>query len=820
MNSACNFYVGHTTDSTGTMILNDSSTFNNNGGWTVIGGGASVNGGTGRLDVNDSAVVNAANQPFYVGYQLGNGTLNLNTSVAGITTLDAGGLQIANSEKAGPTSGIVTMNGYSKINVNYTNVGCWGDGDATLNINDNAKFVNTGTGGSMVIGNLGSTGTVNMTGSASIDSQSSNPLDMGSGTGSSGVLKMSGGSHVEVSGWLNVGHNGGQASIEMKGTSSIHVAQFFNLGCYQGASGTLDMYDTSAITIEGTDNTRIGFGDLVGAVPTAVITLNNDSRFTCNGNYLMFGVGDWWDTATAGKATVNLNGTSRMLANNVVDVQIGGRSSGEGIFNLKDSADFTSTAVVHAGFISGTATIDMQNKSTMHLACAQFGGGDYGAGTANITMSGSSSIQLTDYLILGTAGGNSSLGMSGSSSIVCNNYLGIGTWDGVGSLTLGAVGGSDTTSVVVNGPFAIGYKGTGSLVLNGNSTFTGGVVSGPIEDDGSDNSSIGLNWGTSGAVRLNDHSTMTTTGNVIIGGWREAGSLTVSGNAKLVSHGTIAVGLNDGSVTTPADSPGTVTVNGAGAIVTSDQIVIGACGNQGSVWNQVVGHTTVATPLILGQVDYVDFAPDNPPATGIGTLQLNGGTFTAPAIKTQSSINHTTYDSSVPPVPKITAVNGVAQGIVNFNGGILQASTDSSDFINVDTAAFGGTMTLNVQAGSAKIDTQGYNVTITQVLLEDAASKGGGLKKLGSGVLTLTASPTYHGDTTVDAGTLNVPVLNTPNATVYVATDAKLNASSIVAGTLTIGGPAKVANAVPEPSAMLLLVLAGLALAGASLRRK
>ena len=65
------------------------------------------------------------------------------------------------------------------------------------------------------------------------------------------------------------------------------------------------------------------------------------------------------------------------------------------------------------------------------------------------------------------------------------------------------------------------------------------------------------------------------------------------------------------------------------------------------------------------------------------------------------------------------------------------------------------------------------------------------MKKLGTGSLTLAVAPAYTGNTTVNNGTLNAPAgINTPAATVYVATPATLNASSIVADTLTIGGPA------------------------------
>jgi autotransporter-associated beta strand protein len=96
--------------------------------------------------------------------------------------------------------------------------------------------------------------------------------------------------------------------------------------------------------------------------------------------------------------------------------------------------------------------------------------------------------------------------------------------------------------------------------------------------------------------------------------------------------------------------------------------------------------------------------------------------------------------------------------------------------------------------------------------------------KIGGGTLTLTVQPTYTGDTTVNEGSLTVVgAIDTPASDVFVATGATLNAASIVADTLTIGGaPHATANAaaVPEPGTFVLLALAGMAALLAALRRK
>ena len=60
-------------------------------------------------------------------------------------------------------------------------------------------------------------------------------------------------------------------------------------------------------------------------------------------------------------------------------------------------------------------------------------------------------------------------------------------------------------------------------------------------------------------------------------------------------------------------------------------------------------------------------------------------------------------------------------------------------------------MTLTAAVGDATIDTTGGDIG-----LAGALSGGGGLAKAGSGTLTLSASNTYYGNTTVNAGTLAI----------------------------------------------------------------
>lgn len=122
----------------------------------------------------------------------------------------------------------------------------------------------------------------------------------------------------------------------------------------------------------------------------------------------------------------------------------------------------------------------------------------------------------------------------------------------------------------------------------------------------------------------------------------------------------------------------------------------------------------------------IDLAPANGPGTA--TLNLNGGTLTAPFI---------TVDSGT--------TGGTGTKAINFNGGTL-ATTGSFTVGGVN-------LTTSVAAGGATIDTQGTSVVTWQPALTPAA--GASLTKLGSGTLSLTGGG-FAAPVTIKAGTLNV----------------------------------------------------------------
>jgi rhamnogalacturonan endolyase len=112
---------------------------------------------------------------------------------------------------------------------------------------------------------------------------------------------------------------------------------------------------------------------------------------------------------------------------------------------------------------------------------------------------------------------------------------------------------------------------------------------------------------------------------------------------------------------------------------------------------------------------------------------------------------------------------------LNFNGGKLKANTNNAAFV----PALAG-LTANVLAGGAVLDDSGFALTTTVPLVHPAAlgaTLDGGLTKLGAGTLTLNATETYTGPTTVNAGTLALA------AAASVTNSSSLN---LVAGVLDV----------------------------------
>ncbi len=169
------------------------------------------------------------------------------------------------------------------------------------------------------------------------------------------------------------------------------------------------------------------------------------------------------------------------------------------------------------------------------------------------------------------------------------------------------------------------------------------------------------------------------------------------------------------------------------------------------------GTNNIATLNILSGTATISLLDLSSSGGGSGTANLDGGTL---------AIN------------RVTKTNAAATAAFNFNGGLLQARQNNATFMT-------GLNTASVKVGGAKIDSNGFDITIAQALLDGTG--GGGLTKSGLGKLTLTGANTYTGTTTISAGTLE---LGSSGATGSIGAGAIVNNGTFAinrTGTVTLG---------------------------------
>ncbi len=145
--------------------------------------------------------------------------------------------------------------------------------------------------------------------------------------------------------------------------------------------------------------------------------------------------------------------------------------------------------------------------------------------------------------------------------------------------------------------------------------------------------------------------------------------------------------------------------------------------------------------------DSVTIGQDN---SGSGILTVDGGEVNVPGNVT---IANTDAASSVAlkggrlTARQIAHGNGTGAGTLAFNGGTLRANATGTLIAASDK------LTVTVGANGGTIDANGKTVTISEPLLEDAQSTGGGMTFKGGGSIAIADGNTYTGFTTVEVGT-------------------------------------------------------------------
>jgi autotransporter-associated beta strand protein len=383
------------------------------------------------------------------------------------------------------------------------------------------------------------------------------------------------------------------------------------------------------------------------------------------------------------------------------------------------------------------------------------------------------------------------------------------------SVTAGASGAPSLLNLEITSGGTTVLEITGNLTSSTSTAFFRKTGGGTLNLKGSANSMLGPTQFDSGTTNMSgtldtfsgmsigvSNNASTSTAPTPVLNWTGSGTV-ASGNASLVvndagasatpslsiASGTLTVGngTSTGGFYVGGKGSGTATVNGGLLSVAANKDVsLGAFLQYGSSNGNGTLNVASGTMRVGGAGNfYVGYAQTNLTASGTfagtGTINLTGGVLeTARAIVTATSSLTT------------------GTGTINFNGGTLRASGSSGDLLRVTTA--------NVLNGGAVIDTNTFDVTVAQRLLNGGS---GGLTKLGAGTLTLTGSSTYTGPTTVSAGKLAVNgVLGSGSLSVAAA--------AWLAGSGTIGGPVVVSGTLSPGNSPGLLTTQSLDLQASS----
>jgi autotransporter-associated beta strand protein len=730
--TSTNSYSGGTTITGGTLALANptGNTLLSTGPVTVNGGALSIganNNTVGPVTLTSGMITGTVGFLTGSSYTVSGGTISAGLAgSAGVTKIGSASTVSINSSNTftGPTTvsaGTLTLSGVIADTVQNV-VGNTSGGGAVLNL----------AGGSYNINDTA-------------DSQFTDSLLIGAGSGAAGALEMTSG-NLSVTRQVGLGNGtGAYGAWTMQGGAAT-VGSFIVLG----SSGDRAVYNQSSGTVTITNNLMT-----VAAGGTSSVAVAN------------LGGGTFNSTATTGytptlggifcgefgAGVVNVSGSANVVLSGW-GLRIGQNAGAVGIANLNGGTVTTAAASGGGGRsalnfnggvlkASGNQTLFVNALSAAEV----FGGGA-------IIDDGGFAITIPQALLAPTGYGVSSIPLStGGSGYIDCPLISITGGSGTGATAVATVSGGAVTAINVTSPGA-GYGASDILTV----TFLGGGGTGasaatPVLTS---NVSGGLTKQGTGSLQLSGANTYT--------------GLTV------VSQGTLIILATQ-------TSTGAVTVaNGAGLRVV-------ASGSSTWLPSAITVGSTGGSRLEFDAISNTNIAP-----ASVGTLTFNGTNTikivsSPPAAGTYPLISYTTlggsgtYGLDLPGGMSATlstisntiylsaSAVGIAQvwkGNVNTNwdiratanwttNGVASTYGDNGPVRFDDTAtSFNVAILSNVAPSSILVtNTTTYNYTGSGALGGSA-----GLTKAGSGLAVLSSSNTYSGNTLINAGTIQTAVNN------------------------------------------------------------
>ena len=798
---------GNITQASGTRSLTKTGT-----GTLVLSGSNSYSGGTavsnGVLNFNGLAALGSGTA-LDLGSAATNGTLkyaSLNTAdISSLTvSLNAGGATIdtngndvtyanaiGNGGAGGLTkigSGTLTLAGANT----YTGVTVVNAG--ALSINGNASLGAAATGAALTLngGTLSSTATFGLFNGAAGTNDRAISLGAGGGTFAPAV-----GTALTVTGPVTGGHLTKLDSGQLTILTPVAGQNTFNGGTLISA-GTILLGDINAV------GTGLGTGAITLNGGTLSLRYQNGASGAQQGGLANNIVVDSGFTGTLITATrqdiagsLTGNGTFNYQTDYVRVNQTGNWSAFTGQINVLPNTNGGDFRINNFnGF--GTARINLANGANMSVLA------NFGAGGLTLTV-GELSGGATSFLGGGPTPGRLltwSVGGAGTNAQFDGTIRDGGTNNsGVGNTAITKVGAGTWTLTGTNTYTGPTIVDAGTLAIAGGTSGTAAanILVAPANADTATlsiatgatlNSALFLIGSNAGATTGGNGAVTQTGGTINSATYFSVGEFGIG--AFNMSGGILNVNSAGGTnmeVATFAASSGTVAISGASQV----NLLNNASLNMGA-------QTTIGNGTVTQSGGTVIFYSDaGVTAGGTGTLTLGAlgtGTYTY------------NLDGGALRVPSVIHNTGTA--VFNFNGGTLTALGDTAFFMQGLTAA-------NVRNGGARINTNGFNVTVGQALPHSAIggdnAVDGGLTKTGNGILTLSGLNPFTGAATVTLGTV-IAASNLPLGHGTTGAGLLLNPAVATTATVKFTSAAPVIASLSNTGAGVSSIVLGDALAG------
>jgi autotransporter-associated beta strand protein/T5SS/PEP-CTERM-associated repeat protein len=417
-------------------------------------------------------------------------------------------------------------------------VGQGGGGNGTLNLSGSAVL---NTGRDFVIGRESGTGSLNMTG-GTITKTGAERFIIGHNNGV-GTVVQSGGT-ISANNELYIGNenSGARGTYTLSGAGALNVANEVVVGRESG-TGILNV-DGGTMTTTGNGNMYIGRRNGTGTLnqTAGVISVIKE-----------FGVGTR-DDNKIGTGTYNLSGGSLSAANNIF---IGKEQGSSGTLNMTGGTMSTSDKL-QIGHNQATGVLT-QSGGTLNVQNEVYIGNENNASSVGTyTLSGTGALNVGNEVIVGRDNGTGTFNLNGG-TVNANKISG-----GTGSATVNFNGGvlkakKDESNLIENLDVANVQSGGIKINSNGFNVATSqaltGTGTGGLEKLGAGSLTLSANNTYAG--------TTTVTGGLLkVNG--SVGSVAVSSGGSLGGSGTVgSLSLSSGSFLTPGNSPGTLTASSA-----------------------------------------------------------------------------------------------------------------------------------------------------------------------------------------------------------------------------------------------------------------